>query len=256
MAAPTESNILHLLSTLHTGNTRVPAKLNGPSRMGLKEIKPLPEGAKQQDRKDQPPSRKGFSIGLMLGPVFNVAPSLQYGRIGVDAGILLNYHVNNRWSFSTGAVYSIKPYGGTRSDYGVLKNWPPPYDPDKTIKHIDANCNVLDIPLNINYTFMDRPAYTLSATAGISSYFMLEEKYVYKYQNAYDQTRELSNQHQHYFSVLNLAFTYQFPLGRHTSLGIQPYAKVPLKGLGFGEVKLYSTGVTVQMNLNMRRKNR
>ncbi|GAA0531261.1 hypothetical protein GCM10009415_10850 [Chitinophaga japonensis] len=248
--------MLHLLSTLYAGNTPVAADLHAVPRVLLKEIKPLPEENGQQNRKDQVPSRKGFSVGLMLGPVFNVAPSLQYGRIGVDAGILLSYHVNNRWSFSTGAVYSMKPYGGTPGDYGVTKDWLPPYDPAHTVRQIDANCNVLDIPLNINYTFMDRPNYALSATAGISSYFMLKEKYTYKYQGVYDKGYELRNQNKHYFSVLNLAFTYQFPLSRHSSLGIQPFVKVPLKEVGYGQVKLYSTGVTIQMNLNMRRKNR
>jgi hypothetical protein len=216
--------------------------------------KPVKETEKESKEKDTPPKRKGFSIGIMLGPVLNVAPSMQYGRIGLDAGVLLNYHINNRWSVTSGAIYSIKPYGGTLSDYGVSKKWRPPYNPDYAIKHIDANCNVLDVPLNINYTFMDKSKYTLSATAGVSSYFMLKEKYDYILQNAYPQKRELTNENQHYAALLNLAFTYQFPVSRRMSLGIQPYAKIPFRGVGFGEVRLYSTGVAVQVNFNSFRR--
>ena len=123
-----------------------------------------------------------------------------------------------------------------------------------TVKRIDANCKVLDVPININYTFMDRPKYSLTATVGLSSYFMLKEKYTYKRDYMPDWETSLSNENQHYLSVLNLAFTYQLPLNSHMSLGIQPFAKVPLGDIGYGQVKLYSTGVAVQLNFNQFRR--
>ncbi len=116
----TDNNILDLLATMRPQEKQVSTKLNGASHI------PLKESVEKSVTKQTVPQRKGFSIGVMVGPVLNIAPSMQYGRIGVDAGLLINYHLNNRWSFTTGAVYSIKPYGGTRSDYGVTKKWSPP----------------------------------------------------------------------------------------------------------------------------------
>lgn len=247
-------NIIHLLATLYPKQEKIPAELKSSSKVPLKEPrKAVVEKAKE---KKAVPSRKGLSIGVMAGPVFNVAPSLQYGRVGVDAGLSISYHVNNRWSFTTGAIYSAKPYGGTPSDYGVIKKWGQPTPPYYVIRKIDANCGVLDVPLNINYAFMNSAKYTLSATAGLSSYFMLKEKYDYKYQSGWSQDKELTNANQHYLAVLNLAFTYQFPLNKHTSLGIQPFAKIPLRPVGYGEVKLYSTGVMIQLNFNKAKHNR
>jgi hypothetical protein len=155
--------------------------------------------------------------------------------------------VNNRWSFTTGVVYSDKPYGGTRNDYKVVKTWSYPMN---QVKRIDANCRVLDIPVNINYTFMDKPKYTLTASVGLSSYLMLKENYSYKRDYMPDWEKSLSNENQHYLSVLNLGFSYQFPLNNRMSLGIQPFAKIPLRDIGYGQVKLYSTGVAVQLNFN------
>lgn len=233
---------------------QIAAKLKSSSNPPVKgPVKKADESSKEE--KVVPP-RKGFSIGVVLGPVFNVAPSMWYGRFGVDGGLLLSYHVNNRWSFTTGAIYSVKPYGGTLDDYGVSKRWPPPTNPNYAIRNIDANCNVLDVPVNINYTFMDRPKYALSASAGMSSYFMLKEKYNYKYQSSWERDTEITNENRHYMAVLNLAFTYQFPISNHMSLGIQPFAKVPLRGVGYGEVKLYSTGVLLQLNFNRARRTR
>lgn len=247
-----QDNILHLLSTLYPNEEQIPADIKGKGRIPVKQnLKPADEKTKE---KKGMPSRKGFSLTLTGGPVYNVAPSLQYGKLGIDGGLLLSYHVNNHWSFTTGAIYSQKPYGGTWRDYGVLKNWPP--DPYHVVRKIDANCGVLDVPININYAFMNRPNYTLSATAGLSSYLMLKEKYNYKYQTGWDKDLEFTNANQHYLAVLNLAFTYQFPLNKNTSLGIQPFAKIPFRPVGYGEVKLYSTGVMLQLNFNASRPKR
>jgi len=241
-----ENEVLRLLNTHYFTNPAVSDKLNRSGHLPIKEI-----AEKTEKKKNTVPNRKGFSVGLMLGPVFNVAPSLEYGKFGLDGGILVNYHINNRWSFTSGAIYSDKPYGGTRKDYGVIKTWSYPMN---TVKRIDANCKVLDVPININYTFMDRPKYSLTATVGLSSYFMLKEKYTYKRDYMPDWETSLSNENQHYLSVLNLAFTYQLPLNSHMSLGIQPFAKVPLGDIGYGQVKLYSTGVAVQLNFNQFRR--
>lgn len=247
-----QDNILHLLATLYPKEEQIPANIKGNGRIPVKQAtKPADEKTKE---KKEVPSRKGFSLTLTGGPVYNVAPSLQFGRFGVDGGLLLSYHVNNRWSFTTGAIYSQKPYGGTWKDYGVLKKWPP--DPYHVVRKIDANCGVFDIPVNINYAFMNRPNYTLSATAGLSSYLMLKEKYNYKYTMGSDKDYEFTNANQHYFAVLNLAFTYQFPLNKNMSLGIQPFAKIPFQPVGYGEVKLYSTGVMLQLNFNAARPKR
>jgi len=252
-AGNSNENILQLLATLYPKEQQIPSTLKGKGRVPVKQpLKPAADKTKEQ--KEVPP-RKGFSFTLTGGPVYNVAPSLQYGRVGLDGGLLLSYHVNNHWSFTTGAIYSQKPYGGTWRDYGVLKNWSPP-DPYHVIRKIDANCGVLDIPVNINYAFMNRPNYTLSATAGLSSYLMLKEKYNYKYQTGWDKDYEFTNDNQHYFAVLNLAFTYQFPLNKNMSLGIQPFTKIPLRRVGYGEVKLYSTGLMLQLNFNSARHKR
>jgi len=241
-----ENEVLRLLNTHYFTNPAVSDKLNRSGHLPIKEIT-----EKTEKKKNTVPNRKGFSVGLMLGPVFNVAPSLEYGKFGLDGGLLVNYNLNNRWSFTTGAIYSDKPYGGTRKDYGVVKTWSYPMN---TVKRIDANCKVLDVPININYTFMDRPKYNLTATVGLSSYFMLREKYTYKIDYMPDWEKSLSNENQHYLSVLNLAFTYQLPLNSHMSLGIQPFAKIPLGDIGYGQVKLYSTGVAVQLNFNQFRR--
>lgn len=188
---------------------------------------------------------KGLYIGVTLGPDLNVAPSLNYGKVGFNAGVLAHYYFNSRWFITTGAVYSKKLYGATSKDYTAWANGSVPYD----LVKVNANCDVLDIPVNMNYTFLQVNNNTVSATLGLSNYFMLKEQYQYLYKSSPKWEKTVENQNQHYLAILNVGALYQHPAGRRLIIGVQPYAKIPLRGVGLGQVKLYSTGVSFQLNL-------
>lgn len=188
---------------------------------------------------------KGLYIGVTLGPDLNVAPSLNYGKVGFNAGVLAHYYFNSRWFITTGAVYSKKLYGATSKDYTAWTNGSAPYD----LVKVNANCDVLDIPVNMNYTFLQVNNNTVSATLGLSNYFMLKEQYQYLYKSYPKWEQTVENQNQHYLAILNVGALYQHPAGRRLIIGVQPYAKIPLHGVGLGQVKLYSAGVSFQLNL-------
>lgn len=188
--------------------------------------------------------KRGFEGGITLGPDYNITSSFRMGKLGFGAGLLLRYHVNNRLNLSVGAIYTKKVYGAMPKDYAF------PYPPNYV--KIDADCDVLDVPLNVHYTFLDRPKNTWSAMAGASSYFMLKEKYDYYWANNTKRTHEFSNQNQHYFSVLNLGVTYERKTAGRLKWALQPYVKVPLNGVGEGKVKLNSAGVALQLMLGKK----
>lgn len=193
----------------------------------------------------RPKKRKsGFEGGITLGPDYNIAPSFKMGKLGFNGGLLLRYHVNNRLSLSIAAVYAKKLYGATPKDYK--------FDYPTNYVKINADCNVLDVPLNVHYKFLDLPKSSWSAMAGASSYFMLKEKYDYYWANNTKRTREFSNQNQHYFSVLNLGVTYERKTAGRLKWGLQPYVKVPMAGVGEGKVKLSSAGVSLQLTLGKK----
>lgn len=219
--------------------TSIPANVNNSPVINI------PTGTTANNYTKKPKKKKsGFDGGITLGPDYNIAPSFTMGKLGFNGGLFLRYHFNNRLSLSVAAVYAKKIYGATPKDYKF------PY-PTNYVK-IDADCNVLDVPLNVNYTFLDRPKSSWSAMAGASSYFMLKEKYDYYWANNTKRTREFSNQNQHYFSVLNLGVTYERKTSGRLKWGLQPYVKVPLNGVGEGKVKLSSAGVSLQLSLGKK----
>ncbi|WP_343700480.1 porin family protein [Chitinophaga sp.] len=199
--------------------------------------------------KPAPPRQKirkrGFEGGITLGPDYNTVPSLKHGRIGFGGGLIIKYHINNSFYLSTGASYTKKLYGAEDKDYS--SNYPTNY------KIIEADCNVLDVPLNLHYTFLHRPQARWSLMAGASSYFMVKEKYEYYNYSGGKYTREYNNNNHHYFSVLNLGVNYERETRGRINWGIQPFVKVPLGGVGQGSVKLYSAGASLQVTVGKKK---
>ena len=71
-------------------------------------------------------------------------------------------------------------------------------------------------------------------------------KYFYKYTSTgptVSKERTFNNENDHFFSVLTLSAGYRRQLSKSMFLTAEPYLKLPLSGVGFGKVKLNSTGV-------------
>ncbi|MET3875207.1 outer membrane beta-barrel protein [Chitinophaga sp. OAE865] len=234
-------SVLRLLNIKSSTNYNVYTKIGKPS-----EIAVLTEFQQNQQEKivRRKINSKGLYFGVTLGPDLNVAPSFNYGNVGFNIGALAHYYFNQHWFVTSGVVYSKKLYGATRSDYRN-PNYTNPYD----LVKVNANCDVLDIPVNINYTFLQVKNNTVSATLGMSNYIMLKEKYQYIYKYSPEKEWTVNNKNQHYLAILNVGALYQHPAGRRLIVGVQPYAKIPLHGVGSGQVKLYSAGLSLQLNL-------
>lgn len=238
----TAGNGINFLKTKNIDNAYVYTKITNLPEIPVRSSLQPDQINKTARRKI---NSKGLYFGVTLGPDLNVAPSFNYGNIGFNFGLLAHYYFNQHWFVTTGAVYSKKIYGAAPRDYTPPDNWTPPADLTK----IKANCDVLDIPVNLNYTFLQVNNNTLSATLGVSNYLMLKEKYEYLYKSTPARERTIANENRHYLAILNVGALYQHPAGKRLIIGVQPYAKIPLHGVGLGQVKLYSAGVSFQVNL-------
>lgn len=191
------------------------------------------------------PKNRLVALSLLVAPAYNGVDNLNNGKTGTDVGLLLTLGLSRRWSFSTGALYAKKLY-----ETGFSSNYSNGYngygDPD--IQAVDADCRVLDIPLNINYAIIDKGKTTINLGTGISSYIMLREDYRFVSDDPYGEVPadiHLVNENQHWLSVLNLHASYQQRLSSKMSLSLQPYLKIPVKDIGYAKVKLQSLGMAL-----------
>jgi hypothetical protein len=213
-----------------------------PALLPVKRIKPVIKSAG---------FRPQYAISVIGAPEVNGVNSLSQTSSGTNLGVLFSVELFNKLYITTGGMYSVKPYSSNVAGYG--------YNSSLTahnITSIDANCHVLDIPLNFDYQFYNKGLNKLSVGTGLSSYIMLYEHYQYNYgdpdvNGSVNKTIPQTNKY--IFGVLNLQATYTRLVTSNVGISVQPYMKLPLTGIGATGARLQTAGFAIGLNWNFGR---
>ena len=199
---------------------------------------------KKETKKDKQ-LKKHFYVGLVVAPDFSTIKLQSVKKTGINYGFIAGYKINNHFSVETGILKDKKFYS-SKGQYFSTKNIYLP--PNATIEYVDGECNMLEWPLNIIYNFRQREKSGLFVSAGVSSYFMKDESYVYDISHngyRYPYSYAYKNKSTALFAAINLSAGYTLKLGKIADLRIEPYIKLPVSRIGTGELPIQSGGVMV-----------
>jgi len=194
-------------------------------------------------------SQNTLILSAMAAPDISTAKQSKSSKVSSNLGMLATYAFSPKFSLTSGAIYAKKYYNsaGTApqdNPYAAAQDW-----------EVDADCNVLDIPLNVNYKLLNKKRLSVSVNTGLSSYFMLKEKYEFITGAAgagqQVSTLEVQNQNKHLFGIANVSISFDHQINNAFSVGVQPFAKLPLTGIGNGNVDLKSVGVSFSLNIGL-----
>ncbi len=187
-------------------------------------------------------------LSAMAAPDISTTKSSKPSKLSSNFGVLATYALTHKISFTSGAVYAKKIYNSG----GVT---PGGYDNAGAEWEVKANCDVIDIPVNINYKVLNMKKMSVSINTGLSSYFMLKERYEFINGQVGGQQQvsnlEITNQNRHLLGVANVSVTLDHKISESVSIGVQPFAKIPLTGIGNGNVNLRSTGMSFSLNIGL-----
>jgi len=112
--------------------------------------------------------------------------------------------------------------------------------------------------LQARYTFNPSSKTAFFVSTGVSSYFMKQQEYNYSYKTGTGtqlSTWSDDKNINHVFSILDLSAGFEKQIGKHMNWQVEPYAKIPMGGIGFGSIKLSSFGLnlTVQYKRPVKR---
>lgn len=188
----------------------------------------------------------GLILSVMAAPDISTVQASRSSKVSSNLGMLVTYAFNHRFSVTSGAVYAKKFYNSAN----VVQYYPKM----GTSWEVEADCNVLDVPINLNYKLMQGKRLSLSVNAGLSSYFMLKERYDFTSSAVGAKPAPpviINNQNQHLFGIANLSVSLDHKISQSLSVGVQPFAKLPLTGIGYGNVNLKSTGVAFSLSVGL-----
>jgi hypothetical protein len=190
--------------------------------------------------------RKKFYAGLMGGMDVTTIKLQKIEDAGYGYGMLIGYQFNKKWSVETGAFLEKKYYYSDGKYLNTSKIYLPP---NSRIEDATGNCKMVEMPLAVKYNFSIRKESTWFATLGISSYFMKEENYTYNYyygtSGPVPHQKEYKNSSTDLFSAMSISGGYIHRLGNFADVRIEPYLKLPMYGMGIGELPFLSTGLQV-----------
>lgn len=190
-----------------------------------------------------------YALSAIASSDMNGTSPLNSGRLGGNLGALFSV-TSGKWTFSSGAMYSIKPYQESFANYHTS------YAFQTNPTSVGANCRMIDIPLNVNYQVYKKGVNKFTVGTGFSSYIILREDYTFNYANSYyapggPAGYSVVNRNRNIMSILNLDATYERKINSKFGLVLQPYMKLPLSNVGASQVKLQSTGVAVGLSWNL-----
>jgi len=229
------------------------SKVNAPTTSTTTQQVQASVATKATPKKGRPRTMNGLSFFVATGPDISKAQNSKTGKITMSWGLGIAYTLG-RFTLKTGVFSADKIYWAGPDDYKLS------YTPPPSLKFMgaDANCRVIEIPVKVNYNFAVKDKTNWFAGAGLSSYLMKREDYLYEYKSntggSYYHSYEAKNENKHYFSVVNLSGGYSYQLSKTISLSAEPYVEVPLTGIGTGKVHLNSGGVLFTVGVSPFRK--
>ena len=200
---------------------------------------------KDDAQKTEQLNSRGFYLRLLASPDFSSINYSTSTSMGSNYSVLIDYQFSNRWSLSTGAIWSKKVYSSDNEfTYGAY-----------TADRMAGDCRILDIPINVNYQFPSQSKISFYAALGISSYFMMEEDYTYTFDTP-SGSRNFSSyfksENTEWFKVLNVSFGVQYRIAPRFHFQVEPFLKAPLAGVGEWDVKLSSLGMFLGLKYKLK----
>lgn len=231
------------VNILHTNNSiRLPAAGNNVTAP-VRKVKEGPAYLKT-----------GLYYGLIASPDITTVKFQRTSNVGYNVGLLAGFRFNKKLAVETGLIYERKYYYSTGKYFSTKKTeWPD----NMKILDIDGWCNMYEIPLNVRYTFATGSKSSWYVNGGISSYIMKKQGYNYNYiyygipgnrDWAYKKTTK------DWFSNVHLGVGYERSAGVLGTLRIEPYVKIPVKGIGVGELPVTSVGMNIGLTRPIRLK--
>jgi hypothetical protein len=209
-------------------------------------IEPLDKPTNKSTEKNTASKNKEgrFYAGAFIAPDVTFIKFQQTNGVGATFGLTAGYQLSKKWSIETGISLDTKKYY-TDGEYFDKSDVPAFYNAQ--LLSVNGSCNMLEVPINLRYKFSSNNNNHFTAAVGTSSYFMTKESYNYS-MLAWGQTIDgkFTNypSSTHLFAVINLSAGYEKKIN-NVNLLLEPYYKVPVKGIGSGNLYMSSAGINI-----------
>jgi hypothetical protein len=222
-------------------NTIAPAGTSLPLTKTIDEAPGRPE--KKRDSTQRSPK---IYWGIVFGPGINRVKNQKLQKPGFDIGIIAGISIlKGKASVETGLLYTQKYYFSDGKYFDMDKagsSMPPGMD----IMSVEGSSELFEVPVKFKYSVFQKNRSGIMLSTGFSSYLMTKEENDYQaMMNGSEQSMvgSYKNNKRYIAVAANISAEYNYKIGKHTRLRIEPYIQIPLKGIGIGSMPVMTTGL-------------
>lgn len=201
--------------------------------------------------------RSHFRVMFFAAPEFSFSREKRISSPGSDLGMALSFHFKKTISLSAGLLASKKKYVSSGSEYAIKEGYWRANTNSVVPDKIFGSCSIVEIPLMLQLRILEIKKHHLFISSGTSSYLMLNESYNYKFDQPNPGAKDswASEKSTIFaFSAINLSMSYERNISNSITIGLEPYAKLPVKKIGWPNLELFSSGVNFLVRYKMLNK--
>ncbi len=189
--------------------------------------------------------KKGFYVGVAAGPDFSKVHSGSFGHSGFNAGLIAGYRLSKRISFESGISWNKKYYTSEGKNFHmdkVASSMPQ----GMIINNLESNNSFVEVPLKARFDFITGRDAAWFVAAGVSAYIITKERNMYQVTLNGDNKKMLGVYEKNNYglpAVANFSLGYEKNILKNVDIRIEPYLKIPLRGMGVGSLPVTSAGL-------------
>jgi hypothetical protein len=210
------------------------------SRHAKIETIPTPPANVITSTQAQVSTKRGrWYAGIAGGPEGNQVKGQVVSTCGFDAGLVLGFDFNDRFSIESGLLFTKKHYFCDGQNFNMEM-------PGMKLESLEGKSRLVEIPLKLKYNIVRKRSWNVFSTAGLSSYVLNNERN--NYLLLVNGTRQnmvsnYENASRYFAAAVDVSIGYELKASPRLRLRLQPYLQLPLKGIGVGSIPVKSMGL-------------
>jgi hypothetical protein len=192
-----------------------------------------------------------FYIGAVIAPEFTSVKFQPVKRIGFNLGVLMGYRLSDKIGFEVGATLAHKYYY-TNGKYMAPNSI---RGDNSTILNVYAFNSITEMPLTLQYNIKNEKNKRFFVSAGCVSYAIHKEHYNYTYTKNGEEKQSVKYYNKasnNWFSNAQISVGYGYGVGKIGNITIEPYYRIPLKGIGISDLPITSIGINFALTKTVR----
>lgn len=206
------------------------------------------------DQNTQPRAFSRFAVGVSFGSDVNAVNGFSnFSNPGYNIGVKAEYNFTSRFSAIAGVQRIQMQYSAQAGQYTVPMGF---WTNGIAANGTNAECRMFDVSLTLKYSFVELSRSRFFATGGVSNMIMVDEQYNFMYSN---QNPNLVQQFNgstgtnDFINSASFSIGYEYDFDSRIGIRFEPFFRVPVNRVGFGNVDLYSMGSSVSFRYNIGR---